>query len=260
MTTKVLQSDMPGAQRPWLVEVSTSLFFSALGIAALVCASSTGAEAQAAAAERYAAMAPIEQYRTASQAEEIALARSAAPASISDKAEILTLGAAGYETAVKGTNGFVCIVQRAWASDFADAQFWNPRLRAPNCFNPAAARSVVPAYLTRTKWVLEGASKSVMLDRTKAAVAAGQITPPEVGAMCYMMSKLGYLSDDAAGPWHAHLMFFVPKADAASWGANLAGSPVIVGDAGAEPVTVFLVPVAIWSDGTSSVQPAPMKM
>ena len=58
-------------------------------------------------AATYPNMAPLEQYRSASDADEIALARSAAPPSISKDADVLILGAKGYDTAVKGTNGFV---------------------------------------------------------------------------------------------------------------------------------------------------------
>ena len=94
------------------------------------------------AAPSYPAMAPVEQYRMADSPAEIALARSAAPASVSDKAEILVLGAHGYETAVKGTNGFVCYVGRSWENDISNAEFWNPKNRAPECVNAAAARLV----------------------------------------------------------------------------------------------------------------------
>ncbi len=65
---------------------------------------------------RYPVAAPLEQYRSKDAAEEIALARSAAPPSISAKAEVLVLGEHGYQTAVKGTNGFVCFVQRSWTA------------------------------------------------------------------------------------------------------------------------------------------------
>jgi hypothetical protein len=200
-------------------------------------------------------MAPIEQYRMASQSDEIALARSAAPASISNDAEILTLAGRGYETAAKGKNGFVCIVERAWANEYDSAEFWNPKVRGPICFNAAAARSVLPAYLRRTEWALAGASKAEMLDRTKAALAAKTITAPEVGAMCYMMSKNGYLSG-ADGPWRPHLMFFLPHTEGAAWGANLPGVPMFGGGGDLEPVTVFMTPVPNWSDGT----PGPTKM
>src|SRR3974390_3122937 len=83
----------------------------------------------------YPNMAPIEQYlmdRTA----EVALARSAAPESISRDAEVLVLGRHGFETAIKGKNGFVCIVERSWTSA-PDPDFWNPKVRTPICYNPS---------------------------------------------------------------------------------------------------------------------------
>jgi len=208
------------------------------------------AHAQAATAS-YPSMAQIAEYRMASQADEVALARSAAPPSVSSDAEVLTLGDHGYETAAKGKNGFVCIVERAWASGFDDAEFWNPKERGPICFNPASVRSVLPTYLERTKWVLAGASKPELVERTKAAIAAGRIRPPEAGAMCFMMSKEGYLGG-ADSHWHPHLMFFLPHeaGGAAAWGANLPGSPVVGGDADLDPSAVYMVIVAKWSDGT----------
>ena len=197
----------------------------------------------------YPAMAPIEQYRVASVAEEVALARSAANAAVSGDAEVMVLGSRGYETAAKGTNGFVCLVERSWATNFDDPQFWNPKLRAPHCFNAAAARSVMPAYLKRTELVLSGLPKDQVEARMKEAVATKIIGAPEQGAMCYMMSKQGYLNDHD-GHWRPHLMFFLPTTDAASWGANLDGSQVFAAQGNPEPVTIFMVPVTTWSDGT----------
>jgi hypothetical protein len=224
-----------------------------LGAALLAAwlAGSTPARAETAA---YPSPAPIAQYRVANPAEEIALARSAAPPSISASAEVLTLGEAGYVKAVKGSNGFVCIVERAWGSGLDDPEFWNPKIRSPICFNPASARSVLPTYLERTQWVLAGASRSELVERTKAAIGAGRIGPPEVGAMCFMLSKDGYLND-AGGHWHPHLMFFVPRGagGAPDWGANLPGSPVLGGGADIDPAAVYFVPVAKWSDGTPAV-------
>ncbi len=188
----------------------------------------------------YPTMAPIDQYRMTASAE-IALARSAAPEAISADAAILVLGASGYETASKGTNGFVCLVERSWANDFGTPEFWNPKTRAPICYNPAAARSVLPSYLTRTTWVLAGMSE---------AKKPSGVTVPEVGAMCYMLSPGGYLGDDVKGPWHPHLMFFLPRTPAAAWGANLEHSPVALLSAPSAGVSVFVVPVPRWSDGS----------
>lgn len=204
----------------------------------------------------YPSMPPIAQYHIGSQAEEAALARSAAPPSISADAEILTLGAKGYEVAAKGKNGFVCVVERGWATDFDHPEFWSPKIHSPICFNPAAARTVLPSYLKRTEWVLAGVPKDKMIERTKIAIAKKEIVPPAPGAMCYMLSKDGYVGDEAGGHWRPHLMFFVPKTDASEWGANLDGSQVFGGPSTSEPLTTFLVPVTHWSDGT----PGPAEM
>jgi hypothetical protein len=196
----------------------------------------------------YPAMVKIDQYRM-SASDEISLARSAAPASISGSAEVLTLGDHGYETAVKGKNGFICLVERSWANVFDDAEFWNPKLRAPICHNLAAARSILPPYLERTKWVLAGVSKTNMLERTKSALATNTFPAPEPGALSFMMSKQGYLGD-TAGHWHPHLMFYLTRTDGAAWGADLDGSPVFAAQGNPEPITTFFVPVPKWSDGT----------
>ena len=222
-----------------------------LGLIALAVCTAQARSAK----DQYPAMAPLEQYLIANRADEIDQARSAAPPSISSDADVLTLGRHGYETAVKGRNGFVCLVQRAWFSGLTDQEFWNPKERAPICFNPQGARSVLPTFLRRTGWVLAGASKDEITARTKAEIAANQISVPEIGTLAYMLAKNAYLGDAAAGPWHPHLMFFLPRMNAVDWGANLSGSPVLGGDSGIEPFTIFFVPVARWSDETPDSKP-----
>jgi len=204
----------------------------------------------------YPEMAPIEQYRIANREVEIALARSAAPPSISRDAEVLVLGRSGYETAVKGSNGFVCFVERSWAAGLEDPEFWNPKLRAPNCFNAAAARTELPQYLKRTEWVLAGATREQIIERTRAAVASHDFKVPEAGALSFMLSKDGYLSDDAAGPWLPHVMFFLPHGSAGDWGASKEGSPVIGRDGSTIETTILFVPVRSWSDGSPAPPPA----
>jgi hypothetical protein len=200
----------------------------------------------------YPAMAPLDQYLMADRNAEIALAKSSAPDAISRDATVLVLGKNGYETVVDGKNGFTCLVERSWMSPFDSPDFWNPKLRGPVCYNPAAVRSILPYTINRTRLVLAGMPKAQMHDRIVAAVAKGELPMPEVGAMSYMMAKDGYLGD-SAGHWHPHLMFHIPKIDAATWGADLPGSPVLYNDQFTdmpEPEIIFLVPVGKWSDGT----------
>src|SRR5258706_6491781 len=143
----------------------------------------------------YPNMAPIEQCLMTDQGAEIALARSAAPESISRDAEILVLGRHGFETAVKGKNGFVCIVGRSWTSA-ADADFWDPKVRVPMCVNAAAARSYLLRITKETEWGLAGRTQSQMTESIPAAIARKELPPMEPGAMCYMMSKEGYGGDN----------------------------------------------------------------
>jgi hypothetical protein len=203
----------------------------------------------------YPVMAPLEQY-LADRDVEIALARSAAPPTISDDATVLVLTRQGYQTAVEGKNGFVCFVDRAWTSPFDDGEFWNPKKRGPTCMNAPAARSALPVIYRLTELALAGQSKDAILARMKESIAKKEFGPPEIGSMSYMMSKSQYLTDD--GPhWHPHLMFYMPgEMNGSLWGANLpAGSAVFGGGSdlpggGRMPWTLFFVPVPKWSDGT----------
>ena len=222
-----------------------------LSVFMLAIAASTASPAQAQDGKTsYPNMAPVEQYMMADRDAEIALARSAAPESISRDADVLVLGKHGYETAVKGKNGFVCIVERSWTAGIDDPDFWNPKLRGPICFNSMAVRAYLPLTIKKTELILSGESKTQMFESIKAALDKKEVPPPEPGAMCYMLSKDGFLGDKA-GHWHPHLMFFVPQTDAAAWGADLPGSPIFAGKDVEDRLTVFLVPVAKWSDGTA---------
>ena len=199
----------------------------------------------------YPSMAPLDQYLMERNAE-MALARSAAPESISRDAEVMVLGRHGYETAAKGKNGFVCMVQRSWTAGIDDPDFWNPKLRAAICFNPPAARTYLPNTIKRTELILAGRSKAQMFEGIKVAFDNKELPALESGAMCFMMSKQSYLSDRDPH-WHPHLMFFVSLMDPAVWGTGLPGSPVILGvEDTPDRMTVFWIPVAKWSDGTAA--------
>jgi hypothetical protein len=195
-----------------------------------------------------AKMALIDQYLIADQGAEIALARSAAPESISRDVEVQVLGRHGFETAVKGKNGFVCIVGRSWTSA-ADADFWDPKVRVPLCVNAAAAHSYLLRITKETEWGLAGRTQAQMTESITAAIAKKELPPMESGAMCYMLSKQGY-GGDTTPHWPPHLMFFYSDTDPAIWGANLSGSPVVGMSDPVEHLTQFVIPVQRWSDGT----------
>jgi hypothetical protein len=211
----------------------------------------------------YPKMAPIEQYLMDRDAE-IALARSAAPDAISHDASVIVLTRHGYETAVEGKNGWVCWVGRGWMGMTDHPEFWNPKVRAAECINPPAVRSVLPYAYKRTELLLAGHSKQEVIAAIKAAIDKKELPALEQGTVSYMMSKDSYLSD-YGGHNAPHMMFYETAKDGAAWGANLTNSPVlsvnywyISAEAYPQlktfpPLSVFLVVVDKWSDGT----PAP---
>jgi len=203
----------------------------------------------------YPKMAPLDQYLMPDRNAEIVLARSAAPPSISDNAEVMVLRRDGYHVAVPGTNQFVCMVERGWTAAIGDPVFWNPKNRSPICFNAAAARTYLPITVLKTQLVIAGKTQAQIDAAVQVAFREKKLPELEPGAMCYMMSKEGYLNDQA-GHWRPHLMFFVPLAMRNTWGANLPGSPIFASDDVSDHLTVFMIPVARWSDGTPDSNPA----
>ena len=232
----------------------------ALALPPLVIAMGGAVSSAAAQTDTYPRMAAISQYQMEETAE-IQLARSAAPHSISGDATILVLRRQGYETAVQGKNGFVCMVARSWLAAFDWPEFWNPKVRAADCMNPQSARSTVPIVLLRSRMAMAGRSKAEMLSAVKAAFDNKQVPKLESGAMDYMMSKSAYLTDEGEHNL-PHLMFFTAGIDAKDWGSGAAGSPLMSAPywffsskepsqmKGLPAMLVFLVGVANWSDGT----------
>lgn len=197
----------------------------------------------------YPTMAPIEQYRMDRDAE-IALARTAAPPSISRDAEIMVLGHENFETAVQGKNGFVCAVGRAFAGPLNNPEYWNPKNRSPICLNPPAARSLWPYAMKQTGMALAGASRVQITDAIRTAVAKKELGPPESGSMAYMMSKGAYLTD-RGGHNLAHVMFELPR------NGVFQDEPDFFVTWDPAPVIEFNVPVGQWSDGTPVTAPRP---
>jgi hypothetical protein len=211
-------------------------------------------------AKEHTGMAPIDAYLL-DRATEISLAKSAAPDAIAKDATVLVLTRTGYETAIKGTNGFVCYVGRGFGGAPDWPERWDPRILAAACDNPPAVRTMTALLKLRTALTLARKSDTEVMDRIKAALRTRKIPPLEAGAMCYMMSRNAYLS--AQGEHNmAHVMFYVPARDGTTWGANQPGSPVIGGNywyllpghdadiAALPPISVFLVATSTFSDGT----------
>jgi hypothetical protein len=231
-------------------KMARTITLKTFALVAVLCAARPGGAQDA--KTQYATMAPLDEYLMVDRNAEIALARSSAPPSIARDARVLVLGKHGYETAVEGTNGFVCMVGRTWTDGFDRPEFWNPKNRGPACYNPQAARSVLPIDLMRTEFALAGQTKEEIHESMKAAIGKGELPALEPGAMIYMLSKQQRLND-SAGHWHPHLMFYVPLGDAKTWGAGAPDSPIFVAprfNGAPEPLTELIIVVSTWSDGT----------
>jgi hypothetical protein len=213
-------------------------------LALLVTASATRAQN---AKSPYPTMAPIAQYRMERNAE-IAMARTAAPPSISRDATIMVMGQKNFEVAVHGNNGFVCVVGRAFGGPLSNPEFWNPKNRSPICYNPPAVRSLMPYAMKQIGMALAGATKAQITDAIRTGVAKGELGLPESGSMAYMMSKEAYLTD-RGGHNLAHVMFELPR------DGVLPDDPNSFVSWDPAPVIEFNVPVGYWSDGSAIAAP-----
>jgi hypothetical protein len=197
---------------------------------------------QAAADAQDRKYASFSEYQMSRQAE-IALAKSAAPERISGRATIKVLTAAGYEVAVKGDNGFLCLVMRSWSAAPDPQATYYARLRAPICFDPVAARTVAPAEELRTKLGLEGKDPAAIANEVAARYGLGQLPKMEGVAFGYMWSA----SQDTGpgfGAWHPHMMVYAPYYENSMLGGNEIGehtAPFVVG--GATPFSIAIIAV-----------------
>jgi len=179
---------------------------------------------------------------------EAALARSAAPASISERATIKVLTASGYQIARQGDNGFVCMVMRGWAAPtYSPAEVrelvYDPTVRAPICFDPEAARTVMPYYELRSKLGMQGKTPDQIAEGVQAAYTRGELPKRDEVSFGYMWSADQHLGP-GVGHWHPHMMVFSPYYKNSMLGGNGFGSPlpVVTDDAGT-PFAVVVIPV-----------------
>ena len=182
------------------------------------------------------------------QANEIALAKSAAPANISGRATIKVFTRSGYEVVQKGDNGSVCTVMRGFsAPTYTPAPFrdlvYDPAVRAPICFTPQAVREVLPYYELRTKFAMQGKNPDEIAEGVQAAYAKGELPKRTGVSFAYMWSADQNLAS-GIGHWHPHLMVFAPYYDNSALGGNTFGAPLPqVSDDAGTPFAVVVIPV-----------------
>jgi hypothetical protein len=202
--------------------------------------------ASAAAAAQGPKYPPLGAYMMEPEAE-TALARSAAPDHVSTPATVKLLTPAGFKVAVAGTNGFVCLVLRGWAAPtYNPAQFrdyvYVGDLRAPICFDPLSARTMMPYYELRHRLGMEGKGPDEIARGIEAAYVKGELPKADSASVAYMFSADMYLGPHLGhGLIYPHLMLFLPYYDNAMLGGNerRSGLPFLSDDSG----TAFAVTV-----------------
>ena len=190
---------------------------------------------------------PIDQYLMPRDAE-IALAKSAAPASLADHATIKVLTKSGFVVAHEGDNGAVCMVMRGFsAPTYTPAQYRNlvydPTMHAPICFTAPAARAAMPYYELRTRLAMEGKGPDQIAESLQSAYVRGELPRRDTVTFAYMWSGHQHLGP-GIDAWRPHMMVFAPYYDNAMVGGNEFGSPLpqLSDDAGT-PFSVVVIPV-----------------
>lgn len=189
---------------------------------------------------------PLEQYLMERDAE-VALARSAAPATVSDRATIKVLTRSGYEVAHAGDNGSVCLVMRGWSAVRlvpADGRkgAYDATLRAPICFDPLASRTILPQEELRANLGLRGADPDAIANEVAMAYATGKLPAMEGVSFGYMWSADQDVGSDDA--WHPHMMIYAPYYRNSMLGGHApdSGLPSVVVDEGG-PFALIVVAV-----------------
>lgn len=220
----------------------TMKFLQFVRFSLLICFGTLGLLAQE---PKYA---PLSQYMMPRDAE-IALAKSAAPDSISGRATIRVLTSSGFQVVHEGDNGFVCMVMRGFtgAPTFSPVQMrdliaYDSKLRAPICFTPQAVRTVLPYYDLRTKLGLEGKTPHQIAEAVQAAYAKGELPKRAEVSFAYMWSADQVLGP--AGHWHPHMMVYLPYYDNSTFGNNeIPGVLPFVSDDAETPFAVGIIAV-----------------
>ncbi|WP_116812278.1 hypothetical protein [Steroidobacter cummioxidans] len=189
---------------------------------------------------------PVDAYLM-SRAKEIAFARSAAPASIADRATIKVLTRSGYEVASQGDNGFVCIVMRGWSAvaftpGDARKQAYNTSLQAPICYDPVGSRTILLVEEMRAQLGLQGMTPDEIPRELAMAYALGKLPKMEGVSFAYMWSAGQNVGDD--GRWHPHMMIYAPYYKSAMLGGFRpdSGLPAVAADDGT-PFALVVVAV-----------------
>ena len=191
--------------------------------------------------------------RPLGEADEIALAVSAAPDEVSAKADVFVLRGSELVRARAGTNGCACMVGR----DLHEGS------RYPICFDQEGARtSLQREMMEGVAAAPKAAAEDEVQREVAAAYASGKLRMPAKPAMAYMMSPKQVLFSSPkadgvrVGAWSPHLMLMTPGLTPEQLGLSETSAVDVIqihreGDGHAE----LVVKVPKWSNGEPVAMP-----
>lgn len=165
---------------------------------------------------------------------EIALARSAGPAAVTDSATIYVLTAQGYEVAVQGTDGAACYVSRDWLTSLE-----------PHCFDREGAATILPLAMHRILLLHQGKTPAEADRDIAEGLMSGRFRLPSRPAVSYMLSAAQQLVSEtgrAVGAWKPHIMIYYPYLTDGDIGFPAGGSEAVsIADSGKPTASLVIV-------------------
>ena len=177
------------------------------------------------------------------RAEEIALARSAAPASVSDSASVYVFADSTYVQAHAGSNGAACYVSRSW-----------PTSIEPHCFDAEGAGTIMQIHMREVEMLHRGMTPDAASREIGAAILDGRLRLPHKPSISWMMSAEQSLISDTgqpAGRWRPHVMIYYPFFSGAPTTSDLQ-SGIVSGAGTPTSSMMFVVPEFVTVRRTTS--------
>lgn len=150
---------------------------------------------------------------------QIRIAKLAAPKEVTDHADIYILGRRGYELAVRGDNGFSCMIERE-----------KPDTMEPECYDAEGSATTMKVRSYEEQQRASGVGEQAIEESIKAGYKSGEFKPPSKAGIVYMLSDYNYVLNPETGKiihFPGHLMFYSPYATEKTVGSG-EGAPYIV--------------------------------
>ena len=171
-----------------------------------------------------------------STADQIRIAKSAAPEDVSKDAKVWVFENGHYVVAVQGTSGMACAIFRE-----------RPNSLVPLCGDAEADATVMAISRFQTEERLAGKTQEQIKAEVESGMASGRFRAPQRPAMTYMTSSAQVITDpkgEHPTRFLPHVMVFYPKMQAKAMGiveSNSMDIPIMDDDGMATSRLVIVV-------------------